>query len=166
MDENEIKSGYVYHIKELYYDKVKDAKLMRTHEGASVRPTYFCLQDKKTGLLWVVPMSGKVEKYQVIIDRDNKCHGKCVKIIIGTYAGKPNAFLFQNMFPLLPKYFDHVHKINNNAVPVIQRLRLILNKNFREVMFLHKKGAKIVFPDINRLEALIMQELDAPGPTD
>ena len=63
----DIKPGYVYHIKDLYFDVAKDDKLMRNHEGGSYRPTYFCLKDEKTGLLWVIPMSSRVDKYQSII---------------------------------------------------------------------------------------------------
>ena len=67
---------------------------MRNHEGGSYRPAYFCLKDEKTGLLWVVPMSSRVEKYQVIVDKDVERHGKCLKIYIGEYANRQNAFLF------------------------------------------------------------------------
>ena len=63
MDENDIKPGYVYHIKDLYFETVKDDKLMRNHEGGAYRPTYFCLKDNKTGLFWVIPMSSRVDKY-------------------------------------------------------------------------------------------------------
>ncbi len=40
----EIKEGYVYHIKDIYFDFVKDDKLMKNHEGTSSRPNYFCLK--------------------------------------------------------------------------------------------------------------------------
>ena len=40
----EIKQGYVYHIKESYFEFVNDEKLMKNHEGNLTRPNYFCLQ--------------------------------------------------------------------------------------------------------------------------
>ena len=161
MNTNDIKPGYVYHIKDLYFEVAKDDKLMRNHEGGSYRPTYFCLKDEKTGLLWVVPMSSRVEKYQAIVDKDIERHGKCLKIYIGEYANRQNAFLFQNMFPILSKYISHIHKIQQNPVPVNGRLQTLLDRNFREVLRLHKRGAKVVFPDISRLEKLMMDELAA-----
>jgi hypothetical protein len=161
MNESDIKAGFVYHIKNSYFDTVKDDKLMRNHEGGAYRPTYFCIKDEKTGLLWVIPMSLRVGKYQAIVDKDTKRHGACLKIHIGEYANRQNAFLFQNMFPILPKYIDHIHLIQLNPVPVSQRLQVILDRNFREVMRLYKLGAKIVFPDITRLEKLMMEELEA-----
>ena len=42
----EIKKGYVYHIKEEYFDVVKDKTLMRNHENGKARSTYFCVKEK------------------------------------------------------------------------------------------------------------------------
>ncbi|MCL2874163.1 MAG: hypothetical protein FWE29_04445 [Defluviitaleaceae bacterium] len=156
-----IKPGYVYHIKDSYFEAVNDDKLMRNHEGGAYRPTYFCLKDKKTGLLWIVPMSSRVDKYQAIVDRDIKRYGKCLKIFVGEYANKPNAFLFQNIFPIIPKYISHIHTIGQNPVPVNERLQALLDMNFREIKRLHKRGAKLIFPDIDRLEEIMLNELAA-----
>jgi len=161
MNISDIKPGYVYHIKDSYFEIAKDDKLMRNYEGGAYRPTYFCLKDEKMGLLWVIPMSTRIDKYQAIIDKEAQWHGKCLKIHIGEYAGKQNAFLFQNMFPILPGYIDHIHKIKQNPVPVSDKLQTILDRNYREVLRLHRRGAKVVFPDISRLEKLMMDELAA-----
>jgi len=131
---------------------------MRNYNGNPNRPAYFCLKDKRTGLFWVVPMSTRIEKYQNRIDNDLSKYGKNKKIIIGTFAGKQSVFLFQNMFPLLPKYFDHVYTIKGNPVPINQNLRSILDRNFRDVMDLHKKGEKVVFTDIDRLVKQMVKE--------
>jgi hypothetical protein len=160
MNENDIKQGFVYHIKDKYFEKANDDKLMRNHEGGAYRPTYFCIKDNKTGLLWVVPMSRRIEKYQAVINKDVERHGKCLKIYIGEYANRPNAFLFQNIFPTLPKYIDHIHVIGQNPVPVSQRLQTMLDRNYREIMRLHKRGAKVIFPDITRLEKLMIEETE------
>ena len=163
MKENELKPGFVYHIKNIYFDLVEDDKLMKNHEGGAYRPTYFCIKDVKTGLMWVIPMSRQIEKYQVIIDKDLKRHGRCLKIYIGKYANKLNAFLFQNMFPIIPKYVDHIHMIKQNPVPVNLVLQKILARNFRDIIRLHKLGAKVIFPDIDRLEKLMMDESEKHG---
>ena len=158
MNDSNIKPGYVYHIKDVYFEVAKDDKLMRNKEGGAYRPTYLCLKDEKTGLLWVIPMSLRIDKYQAIVERDVKRYGKCLKIHIAEYANRQNAFLFQNMFPILPKYIDHIHKIQQNPVPVNRHLQLILDRYFRDVLRLHKRGANLVFPDITRLEKLMLDE--------
>jgi len=150
--------GYVYHIKDSYFDAVQDSRLMRNHEGGALRPTYFCLRDDKTQLLWMVPMSSRVEKYRPFIARDLEKYGKCIKIVIGEYAQKDSVFLLQNMFPIVPKYIDHVHTIRHNAVPVNTRLQRVISQNFRELLRLQRRGIHIVFPDIIRLERLMLDE--------
>ena len=104
MVECDIKPGYVYHINDLYFDIAKDNKLMRNYENGSYRPTYFCVKDEKTGLLWVIPMSSRIEKYTQFVQKDIERYGDCLKIVIGEYASVNAAFLLQNMFPILPKY--------------------------------------------------------------
>ena len=70
MNISEIKPGYVYHIKDLYFEVAQDTKLMKNHEGGAYRPTYLCLKDGKTGLLWVIPMSSRIEKYKAVVEKD------------------------------------------------------------------------------------------------
>jgi len=156
----DIRPGYVYHIKDKYFEVASDDKLMRNREGGAYRPTYYCLKDDKTGLLWVVPMSRRTEKYAIFSQKDIERYGDCLKIVIGEYAGVKAAFLLQNMFPILPKYIDHVHTVKQNPVPVDTRLQAKIDRNFRELLRLHRRGIKIVFPDILRLESLMSEEMN------
>ena len=57
-----IKTGYLYHIKDEYFDVVNDDNLMQNHERGKKRPTYFTIKDKE--ILWFIPISSKVEKYK------------------------------------------------------------------------------------------------------
>ena len=41
----EVKTGYLYHIKDEFFDKVNDEKLMSNHEKGKKRPTYFTIKD-------------------------------------------------------------------------------------------------------------------------
>jgi len=166
MRESDIKPGYVYHIKDLYFDVAHDDKLMRNYEGGSYRPTYFCLKDEKTGLLWVIPMSSRVDKYKEFAQKDIDKYGKCLKIVIGEYASVNAVFLLQNMFPILPKYIDHIHLVKKNPVPVNTRLQTVIDRNFRELLRLQRRGVKIVFTDILRLEKLMIDELATATDTD
>ena len=42
----EIKTGYLYHIKDKYFDVVDDDSLMQNHEKGKKRPTYFTIKIK------------------------------------------------------------------------------------------------------------------------
>ena len=101
----------------------------------------------------------RTKKYIGLVQKDIDRYGECLKIVIGEYASVNAAFLLQNMFPILPKYISHIHMVKQNPVPVNTRLQKIINRNFRELLRLHRKGVKIVFPDIMRLEKLMIKEL-------
>jgi hypothetical protein len=161
MKDRNIKPGNVCHIKDLYFDLVKDDKLMRNHEGGASRPTYLCVEDEKTGLLWVIPMSRRVEKYRDVIEKDTAKYGNCLKILVARYGDRQTAFLLQNMFPILPKYIDHIHTIAGLPMAVNPVVQEEITKRFKEIRRLYARNIKMVFPDITRLEKLMMNELAA-----
>ena len=163
MSNSPILPGYVYHINDLYFSVANDDKLMRNHEGGAYRPTYYCLKDEKTGLLWVVPMSGRIDKFQTIIEKDTARYGRCIKILVARYGDDQSAFLFQNMFPILPKYIDHIHTVAGIPMPVNPVVQKEIVKRFKEIRRLYARGIKMVFPDITRLEKLMMDELASDG---
>ena len=66
----EIKTGYLYHIKDEYFDTVNYESLMQNHERGKKRPTYFTIKDKD--IPWFIPISSRVDKYQKIIDKKYK----------------------------------------------------------------------------------------------
>ena len=73
---------------------------MQNKEGGTYRPTFYCLRDNKTSLLWMVPLSSRVEKFKAIHDKQVTKYGKCLTIVLGEFDGKEAAFLLQNMFPI------------------------------------------------------------------
>ena len=40
-----VKTGYLYHIKDEYFDVANDENLMQNHERGKRRPTYFTIKD-------------------------------------------------------------------------------------------------------------------------
>lgn len=152
--------GYVYHIKDEYFEKVKDDKLMQNRENGTYRPTFYCLRDEKTSLLWMVPLSSRVEKFQEIYNKQIKRYGRCLTIVLGEFDGKKAAFLLQNMFPVTERYLDHIHTRNNNPVPVKHSIHKTISTNMKKIRQLHAHGKKIVFPDITRLETIMLSELE------
>ena len=53
----EVVSGYAYHIKDSYFAMANDPNLMQNKEQEKYRPTLYCVRDKETGILWMVPIS-------------------------------------------------------------------------------------------------------------
>lgn len=64
----QVQTGYIYHIKDDFFDVVNDKGLMINHENGKTRPTYFTIRDND--ILWFIPLSSKVQKYQPIIEKN------------------------------------------------------------------------------------------------
>lgn len=156
-----IQQGYSYHIKDEFFDLVQDTYLMSNKEHGNYRPHYYAIQDKKNPeLYWMIPISSQAEKYKDIIAKKKKRYGKCNTIVIGLFAGKENAFLIQNAFPIIEKYFDHVHTIQSQPVTIHKKLDKLLVKNLNEVLAMYSRGIKLTFTDITTIKAFMEKELE------
>ena len=155
-----IEIGYVYHIKEEYFEYVKDEKLMKNHEGKNTRPNYYCLKVDDSELLWFVPMSCQITKYEKVLQNKINKFGKCDTIIIGNYRGRKHAFLIQNMFPIIPKYIDHIDTINNKIQKVATQTRREIEIKVRKVFKLRKQGIDLIFPDVDKICNLLNAEIE------
>ena len=152
-----VKTGYIYHIKDEFFDKINDKGLMINHENGRARPTYFTIKDKD--ILWFIPLSSKVSKYQPIIDKKVKKYGDCRSIIIREIAEKKSVILLQNAFPTLEKYIDHPHTINGAPARVADNLKDEILQNFNSLLALKKQGINLFFTDIDKIKEMMLEEL-------
>lgn len=153
----EIKTGYLYHIKDEYFDIVNDESLMRNHERGKKGPTYFTIKDQD--ILWFIPISSKVDKYQKIIDKKIEKYGFCNTIIIRKFADEDAVILLQNAFPTLEKYIDHVHTIDGVPFQVPTDLQHEIKSMFKNMIGLKKRGTNLFFTDIDCLKQKMLDEI-------
>ena len=137
-----LETGYVYHIKDEYFDFVKDEKLMKNHENGNSRPTYFCIRNTNSKILWFIPMSSKIEKYKKLQKQKVQKNGVFDTIVIGKYRRKDAAFLIQNIFPITEKYIDHIDIIRNQAVPVVEGTQKEITSKVNKIFKLKSKRNK------------------------
>ena len=71
-----------------------------------------------------------------------------------------SVILFQNAFPTLEKYIDHVHTYNGVPVKVGTQLKKEILNNFKNLLKLHKRGHKVFFVDINKIKGKMLEELN------
>ena len=154
-------AGYVYHIKDEYFIKANDNKLMQNKENGNYRPTFYCVRDINTGLLWMVSLSSQFQKFKSIHDKQQQRYGKCLTIVLGKYDGRDAAFLLQNMFPVTEYYLNHIHTRNGNPVPVSFAIHKKISVNMKVIQNLLRRGKKVVFPDVARLQQLMLSELNS-----
>ena len=154
-----VQTGYLYHIKDEYFDIVNDENLMQNHERGKKRPTYFTIKDKN--ILWFIPLSSKVSKYKNIIDNKVKKYGRCDTILIREILGKDSVILLQNAFPTLEKYIDHAHLLDNGKpAKVVESLKEEILQNFKYLLKLKSKGVNLFFADIDKIKEKMLEELN------
>lgn len=151
-----VKTGYIYHIKDEFFDKINDKGLMINHENGKARPTYFTIKDKD--ILWFIPLSSKVSKYEPIIEKKIKKYGSCKSIMISEIANKKSVILLQNAFPILEKYIDHPHTVNGRALKVIDTLKDEILSNFNSLLAMKKQGTNLFFADIDKIKEKMLKE--------
>ena len=153
-----IKTGYLYHIKDKYFDVVDDENLMQNHERGKKRPTYFTIKDKD--ILWFIPISSKVDKYKKIVNKKIEKYGFCNTILIEKIFDEDSVILLQNAFPTLEKYIDHVHTVDGKPARVPEKLERIILKNFKNLTKLHNRGIKVFFTDIDKIKEKMLEEIN------
>lgn len=151
-----VQTGYIYHIKDEFFDKINDKVLMINHENGHARPTYFTIKDKD--ILWFIPLSSKVSKYQPIIDKKIKKYGSCRSIMIREIANKDSVILLQNAFPTLEKYIDHPHIIDGKPLKVIDTLKDEILNNFKYLLALKSQGTNLFFTDIDKIKEKLREK--------
>lgn len=130
---------------------------MQNHEKGKKRPTYFTIKEKE--ILWFIPISTKIEKYQKIIDKKIEKYGFCNTILIRKIADQDSAILLQNAFPTLEKYIDHVHTIDGVPLKVPTNLQQEIKSHFKNMLGLKKRGKNLFFSDIDKLKDKMLNEL-------
>ena len=153
-----IKTGYLYHIKDEFFDIVGDENLMTNHERGKKRPTYFTIKDED--ILWFIPLSSKVEKYRNIVNNKINKFGFCNTILIEKVFDDESVILLQNAFPTLEKYIDHVHTVDNQPAKVPEKLSKIILENFENIMKLKDRGINLFFTDVDKIKKQMLDELE------
>ena len=104
-------------------------------------------------------MSSKVEKYQKIIDKKMEKYEFCNTIFIRKILEEDSVILFQNAFPTLEKYIDHIHTSNGAPAKVGSLLKDEILNNFKNLLKLKNHGYNVFFTDIDKIKKQMEDEL-------
>lgn len=150
--------GYVYFIKDEFFELVQDPYLMQ-NKSTTKRPHYYAVKDRKTSLYWMIPCSSKIDKYRRIIEKQ-KLRGHAVTTIkIEKIAGRTSALLLQNMFPISEKYIEPYLRdgrpVRIGNPDSIQRLERAAN----QVVGMIRAGIQFTRcqPDAMRIERIMLE---------
>ena len=155
----QINIGCFYFIKDSFFDIIDDSELMQNKENGNKRPCYYCFKSKKyDDIIWFIPVSTKIEKYQKIYNYKIQKQIKLGKkpsidtIVFGNVSNTYSVFLIQNMFPVTKKYVESQYIKNKIAIRLSNKLQKEVIYKANKVLNLYNHGMKnIIFPNVDKI---------------
>lgn len=151
----EIKVGYLYHIKDEFFDLINDKYLMLNHENGHSRPNYFVL--KEDNYYWAIPLSSRIEKYKNISNKKNQ--KLCTTIMFCNINNHESTLLLQNAFPITKEYIKNIHSFDNKISLINKTTEKEILKNFKKMLILKDKGINLFYPDVDRIKSILNKKL-------
>ena len=71
-----MKNAHFYFIKDEFFTDMNDPYLMENKSHS--RPHYYCFEDFRTGIYWMIPLSRRVEKYKTIVEKIERKNKTCI----------------------------------------------------------------------------------------
>lgn len=100
----------LYKVKDQYFtDFPSNRHMLNKHES---RPYYLSVKENN-GIIWLIPISSKVEKYREKISADEKKYGECLRYHIFRFMKESRAALIGNMIPVTEEYIKGEFTISN-----------------------------------------------------
>ena len=132
---------------------------MQNKENGNKRPCYYCFKSKTyDDIIWFIPVSTKIEKYQKIYNNKIQKQIKLGKkpsidtIVFGNVANTYSVFLIQNMFPVTKKYVESQYIKNKVAIRLSNKLQKEVIYKANKVLNLYNHGMKnIIFPNVDKI---------------
>lgn len=158
----DIITGNFYFVSDKFFETVNDPNLKMNY-ATTQRPHYFALRDKKTNLLWLVPCSTKIEKFEKIIEKRKQYKRPNDTIKIVTIQDNKTVLLLQDMFPVTESYITNQYIRGGQPVRIADTSIVAdIERSARRVAILLRQGVKFTptQPDILRIEKLMLDELN------
>ena len=153
------KTGF-YIIKDKFFEDMSDPYLKGNK--AENRPHYYCFEDTRTGIYWMIPLSSRIDKYKRIVDQKEKAGKPCDIIhIVKLDDNLESAFLIQDMFPVTDKYIEREYTIAGNHLRLTsEHTAKEIEKKARKVVGMLKRGVKFTptQPDVMAILKKLLQE--------
>lgn len=125
----------LYIVSDLFFERYDKQQKLMLNKNES-RP-FYCGITADNGVLWLIPLSSKVDKYRKLIEvSENKYgRGKCIFHYIAKVKGTERAFLISNTFPCSEKYI--VRPFTVDGVPYVV-------KNKKDISEIQKRLARYI----------------------
>ena len=127
---------------------------------------HICIGSSHRALLWMVPISSQVEKYEREIAKQTQKYGTCDKVQIVRLSTGTRAALIQNIIPCTPRYIDREYQ-NRRTGKVEEIGKADLHDiciSARKLIKWHKDAPKcgFLFTDIFGIAGTLLHEAKTP----
>jgi len=155
-----MEKGCFYFIKDNYFLEFTDPNLMKNKENGNRRPCFFYFKDENN-IIWLIPISSKVEKFKVIYENKVKKYGYCNNIYFGEVLGVERVFLLQNMFPITEEYISEQYIYGEKPVKIKYENEKELSKLGKKILALHKSkpNLRLIIPDVFEIEKKLKENM-------
>ena len=144
----------LYKIKDTFFRDFPSKRHMQNK--AENRPYYLAVQGKD-GIIWMVPISSKVEKYKAKVAADEKKYGECLTCHIIRYMNEERAVLIGNMIPVTEEYIKGEFTIQSRHYVVRDTAAIKeIKKRCARYLSLVRGGKLRPFVDILSIERILL----------
>lgn len=153
MGGGQMKKNGFYIVKTQFFEDMKDPYLKYNKSGN--RPHYYCFQENETGIYWMIPLSGRLDKYRHLMEKREQQKKPCDILHIARLDdGRESVFLRQDMFPVTEDYIEREYTVGGNHLLLSsERTAETIERKARLVMEMLKHGVKFTptQPDVMRI---------------
>ena len=161
LEDEMLKERGFYVIRDKFFEDFPDPYLKGNKEER--RPHYFAFKDKKTHLMWMIPLSSRTAKYQGIISKRKYFHKPNDTLhICELDNGRASVFLLQDMFPITEEYIQGEYMIDDNPLTLTSdaEAEIIHQKAMRILNLIHRNVAFTpTQPDVLSIENVLLERL-------
>lgn len=149
----EIKKNHMYTIKDSYFEDHPDPYL-KNNKGEN-RPCYFAFEGENAKVLWMVPLSSKIDKFERLIKKKEEQGKPCDVVQICKIGSKKQAFVIQDMFPVTKEYIQDEFKLNQIPYKLADERDIrTVEKKAKKIHAFHERGIKLLptQPEVKKIE--------------
>lgn len=147
-----------YKIKDSYFRDFPSGRHM--DNKSENRPYYLAIQGKDK-IIWMVPISSKVDKYKAKISFDKRRFGDCITCCIIRYMSEERAVLIGNMIPVTEDYIKGEFTILKRHYVVQDELTIKeIKKRCSRYLSLVRNGKLRPYVDILSIENALINRMN------
>ncbi len=135
------KNGF-YIIKDQFFTDMADPYLKGNKEGN--RPHYYCFEDVRTEIYWMIPLSSRIDKYRKIMEKKKAKGRSCDTLHIAKLDNdRESVFLIQDMFPIKEEYIEREFTIAGNHLRLTsEHVAREIERKAKKVLGMLRRGVK------------------------